>query len=240
VALGRAVVPLVAVGIWALAAARSNLVPGIGESLAALWSGLADGSLARDLQATLSGVAAGFAIAWGIAFPLGIVLARQKFLAATFEPVIAGLFAVPRIIFYPVFLGILGVGVAAISASAAVSAFFPILITTIAAIKGVSETLVKLGRSLNMSRIQLVRKVLLPAAAPTLMVGFRVGFSIAFISVIISEFFAARNGIGLRVAKSYALMEMPQMFGVIVLILLIALLGNLALWSLERRIRRME
>lgn len=237
VTIGRAAVPFVILGVWVLAGARSDLVPGVSESLAALWSGIVDGSLRPDLSATLSAVGAGFFLAALVGFPLGIVLARIRFLGEVFEPLIAGVFAVPRIIFYPVLLGMFGVSITAIAGSAAISAFFPIVITTIAAVRGVSETLIKLGHSLRMTRGQLIRKLLLPAAAPTLMIGFRVGFSVSFISVIIAEFFAARAGLGLVVSRSYALMQLPRMFGVIVLILAIALVGNMALWLIERRIR---
>jgi NitT/TauT family transport system permease protein len=69
------------------------------------------------------------------------------------------------------------------------------------------------------------------------MVGVRIGFSIAFVSVIISELFAARQGLGLLVQRAYGLQRFDEMFAVVLLIFILAFAGNLALWYFERRMR---
>lgn len=235
--LARASVPAVLIMLWAIASQRTDLVPGVVETFEALVDGFLDGSIHDDLAATAWAVLSGFLGALVLAFPLGMVLGRNHFVGQVVDPLIAGLFAIPRIIFYPVLLGIFGLGLQAVASMGAISAFFPITITTTAAIREVSPTLIKLGRSLNLSPRQMVFKIFLPAAAPTLMVGFRVGFSVAFISVIISEFFAARAGLGLEVSRAYGLLQLPTMFALILLILTIALAGNLTLWWAERRLR---
>ena len=182
-------------------------------------------------------MAIGFAIAAALGLVVGVVLGRSRFLGAVFDPVITGLFAVPRIILYPVILVAVGVGLEAKVWLVVVSAFFPIVLNTIAGVRNVSPTLIKLGRSLGCSRLQLARKIYLAAAAPTVMVGVRMGFSIAFISVIVAELFAATTGLGLLVQKAYGLQQYADMFAVVLLITSIALAGNVLLWVLERRIR---
>jgi NitT/TauT family transport system permease protein len=72
--------------------------------------------------------------------------------------------------------------------------------------------------------------------APALMVGIRIGFSIAFINVIIAEFFAARAGLGLLALRAYGRLDLPSMYGIIVLLAVIALIGNMILWAAERRL----
>lgn len=238
VIVGRVAVPLILVGLWAVAASLSDLVPGVLASLDYLVSGLIDGSLHPDLSASAQAVVSGFLVAAVTAVPAGIVLARNRYLRDMFDPVIAGLFAVPRIILYPMMLGFFGLGVTALGATGAISAFFPIVISTSAAMRSVSATLIKLGQSFNLSRTQLFVKILLPATAPSIMAGLRVGFGVSFITVIISEFFAARDGLGKIVSDSYALGHLPAMYGVIVLILVMALAGNLLLWVIEHRIHR--
>jgi NitT/TauT family transport system permease protein len=84
----------------------------------------------------------------------------------------------------------------------------------------------------------MATRIYFPATAPTVLVGFRVGFSVAFISVIIAEFVATDIGLGLLAARAYGQLELPRMFAVVAVITVIAILCNLLMWSLERRIRR--
>ena len=185
----------------------------------------------------MKAVFGGFAIAAAVGLPLGIALGRSRFLGSVFDPLIAGTFAVPRIIIYPVLLAYFGVGVSAKLWMAAISAFFPIVMNTTAGIRDVNPTLVKMGRSMSCNTVQLARKIYLPAAAPTVAVGLRIGFSISFISVIIAELFASAEGLGRVVDRAYAFQQLPRMYSVVLLIALIAFAGNLVLWTLERRLR---
>lgn len=232
----RAAVLVAVVLLWALLSSISDLVASPADSLNALVERFADGSIYRHLNATMQSVAIGFFIAAAIGFPLGYVIGRSKFLGAVFDPLIAGAFAIPRVIFFPILLQIFGVGVGAQSAMAALAAVFPIMVSTTAGVRAINPLLPKLARSLNLSPLQTVTKIYIPAMAPSLMVGIRIGFSIAFINVIIAEFFAARAGLGLLALRAYGMLDLPTMYGIIVLLAVIALAGNLVLWAIERRL----
>ncbi|TNB72994.1 ABC transporter permease [Arthrobacter sp. BB-1] len=232
----RAAVLLALVLLWALLSSMSDLVASPTDSLNALAERFADGSIYRHLNATLQAVAIGFLIAAAIGFPLGYAIGRSKFLGAVFDPIVAGAFAIPRVIFFPILLQIFGVGVGAQSAMAALAAVFPIMVSTTAGVRAINPLLPKLARSLSLSPLQTVTKIYVPAMAPSLMVGIRIGFSIAFINVIIAEFFAARAGLGLLALRAYGMLDLPTMYGIIVLLAAIALAGNLALWAVERRL----
>lgn len=234
--LGRLLVPVLVFAGWAVAWRVTDLVPPIGATLVELVGGFTEGWILGPLWSTMKAVIGGFLVALVTGYVVGYTIGRTRFLAKIFDPIIAGLFAVPRIILYPVLLAIFGVGVASKLGMGAISAFFPIVLTTAAGIRAVNPVLVKLGRSLSCSRLQLVAKVYLPAAAPTLMVGFRIGFGVSFISVIIAEFFAAVEGLGLLVSNAYGLLQLPRMFAVVLVIAGIAVTGNLILWSAERKV----
>jgi NitT/TauT family transport system permease protein len=214
----------------------SDLVASPAASFSALAELFADGSIYRHQNATLYAVAIGFLVAAFVGFPLGYAIGRNKFLGAVFDPIVAGAFAIPRVIFFPILLQIFGVGVGAQAAMAALAAVFPIMVSTTAGVRAINPLLPKLARSLNLSPLQTVVKIYVPAMAPSLMVGIRIGFSIAFINVIIAEFFAARAGLGLLTLRSYGQLDLPSMYGIIVLLALIALVGNLVLWAVERRL----
>lgn len=235
--VGRLAVPLVLVAAWAIAAGLSSLVPPVGSSFQTLAEGFTEGWIIAPLESTMISVIVGFLIASAVGFPLGFAIGRSRYLSQVLDPLIAGAFAIPRIIVYPILLGFLGVGVESKVAMAVVSGFFPIILTTVAAIREVKPVLVKMGKSMNCRWYHLAFKIFVPAAAPSLMVGLRIGFSISFISVIIAEFFAADLGLGLLVSQAYGQLQLPRMFAVIVVIVVIALIGNLLLWGLERRVR---
>ncbi|MGH3665681.1 MAG: ABC transporter permease [Egibacteraceae bacterium] len=236
-ALARLAVVLLFVAGWALATQVTDLVPAVPATLAMLVNGFVDGWIYPHVVSTTQAVLLGFAVASLTGFPAGFLVGRNRWLSDVFDPLISGAFAVPRIIFFPILLRMFGVGQNAEAAMAAISAFFPIVITTAAGVREVSPTLVKMGRSMNLSTGQMVRKIYVPAAAPSLMVGFRIGFSISFIAVIIAEFFAAKAGLGLLASRAYGLLQLPRMYAVVLLILVIALAGNLSLWLVERRLR---
>lgn len=226
------------IAIWALLSTVTDLVASPVASCAALAELFADGSIYRHLNSSLQAVLMGFLVAAAIGFPAGYWIGRSRFLGAVFDPIIAGAFSVPRVIFFPILLQIFGVGVGAQSAMAALAAVFPIVISTIAGVRAINPLLPKLARSLNLSPLQTMTKIYVPAMAPSLMVGIRIGFSIAFINVIIAEFFAARAGLGLLALRAYGQLNLPAMYGIIVLLAFIALAGNLILWTIERRLSR--
>jgi NitT/TauT family transport system permease protein len=237
VTAGRIAVVVLVFGVWLLASRSTDLVPGVGPTLATLADGFRAGWVLPGLRATAAAVALGFGCSAALGFPLGYLLGRSRLLGELLDPLVAGAFAVPRIIFYPILLSWFGVGVLAESTMAALSAVFPIAVLTTAAVREVARgPLPKLAGSLNLSEAQLLTKIYLPAILPTVMVALRIGFSVAFIAAIIAEFFAARAGLGLLAARAYALLDLPRMFAVVLLILLLGLLGNVALWSAEQRL----
>jgi len=235
--IGRALVSAVVVAAWGIASRSTYLVPHIWPTLTQLVQGFTQGWILGPMEDTMKAVGGGFLVAVVAGFAVGYGLGRIRFLAMIFDPLIAGLFAVPRIVFYPVLLSIVGINTSSKLWMAAISGFFPIVLSTAAGIKSVNPVLGKLGRSLNCTRRQLATKVYLPAAAPTIMTGVRIGFAACFISVIFAEFFATVQGLGLLVLNAYSLLQLPRMYAVVLVITGIAAITNLILLSLERRIR---
>lgn len=233
----RIAVPIAFLLLWLAVSPFTELVPSPFSTIAELVNGFLSGWIYEGLVATASAVLIGFLLGTSAAFPIGYLLGRSSGLRRVFDPLIAGTFAVPRIILYPVLLAVFGVGLSAETGMVAISAFFPILMATTASVKQVSESLLKLGRSLRAGRLQTATKIVIPDAAPGIMVGIRIGFSISFIAAIIAEFFAAKDGLGLMISEAYASLELARMYAIVLLILVIASGGNLVLWWVERRLR---
>jgi NitT/TauT family transport system permease protein len=234
----RIAVPLLVLLVWAIVASRTDLVPTIGATASALKDGIAAGWMQSALGHTLQATVLGYAIAIAIGVPAAFAIGTSRYLTAVFQPVVTGLFAVPRIVLYPALLAMVGVGVPAEMWLAVISAVFPILLSTLAGVQGVSPSLVKLGRSMRCSPLQMVGKIYLPAAAPSVLTGLRLGFSIALVSVTIAELIASTGGLGNLIATAYSFQELPKMYAMIVVICAVAIVANLVLWAVEQQVSR--
>lgn len=231
----RLAIPLAVAVAWIVVAQTSSLVPSIGATATALDNGISRGTFTGPLLDTLKAVGVGFGASLVAGLVVGVGIGRSQLAFRVFEPLLNALFAIPRIILYPVLLAWFGVGFESKVWMVAISAVFPIALNTIAGVRQVDPTLVKLGRSLGCGRLRMATRIYAPAAAPAMMVGVRIGISIAFVSAIIAELFAAQNGLGQLIQQYYGLQQYAQMFAAVVLITAIALALNLAAWALERR-----
>lgn len=221
---------------WWIVSMSSDLVASPSTTVATLWQGFADGWIDAPLLDSGKAIIVGFVLAALIGVPLGILFGYCRFLGAVVDPFLAMLFAVPRVILYPVILAAVGVGFEAKIWMAVLSAVLPILMNTIAGVRATSDTLLKLGRSMGCGTGGLLHHICLPSAAPAIMVGLRIGLSISFISVIVAELFAATQGLGLVIQSAYGLQQYPRMFAVVLLVTVLALVVNLGLLWLERKV----
>lgn len=222
---------------WWMISTRSSLVPSPGSTVTTLISGFADGSITAPLLDSLKAILLGFALAACIGIPLGVALGYSRNLGDVVDPFFSAVFAVPRVILYPVILAAVGVGTEAKVWMALLSAILPITMNTAGGVKATSVTLLKLGRSIGCGHLKILRYIVVPYAIPAIMVGIRIGVSISFISVIVAELFAATDGLGLLIQTAYGLQQYPRMFAVVLLVTAFAFGINLSLWEVERRIR---
>lgn len=237
IALWRAGVLAMVFAGWWLASTRSSLVPSPMATGASLVAGFADGSITAAMIESLKAIALGFVLAAAIGIPLGLALGWWRTLGRIVDPFFTAVFAVPRVVLYPVILAAVGVGTEAKVWMALLSALLPITMNAMGGIRAAPPTLIKLGRSLGCGQLGILRLILVPNALPVLMVGIRIGISISFISVIVAELFAATDGLGLLIQSAYGLQQYPRMFAVVLLVTAFAFAINLSLWLVERRIR---
>jgi len=191
--------------------------------------------LYENLRVTLTELVAAFAIASTLGLTVGYFVGRSRYAALVFEPLLAGLFAIPLIVFLPLFILFFGIGMESKIAFGASYAFFPIALNTIGGISQVDPRFVTVARSMGANDAQLFRRVLLPAALPVIVTGLRMGCIIAFLSILGSEMIAGLRGLGSRVAALAEGMNTAEMFAYIVFVILLAALLNTMLTKMQRR-----
>jgi ABC-type nitrate/sulfonate/bicarbonate transport system permease component len=208
-----------------------------------VWSQLVDiiasGEFIPDLRVTLGELAAAFAISASLGVTVGYFISRSAYLIKVFEPLFAGIYAIPIILFLPLYVLVLGLGPASKIALGATISFFPIVLSTVVGFGHVEPVLVTAARSMGASNFRMFRHVLLPAALPMILAGLRMGFTVALLSVIGSETIASLAGLGHRIVNLAENMEMARMYAYIVFVVAIVavLNGTLALIEAHARWR---
>ena len=176
------------------------------------------GALAQSFAETFGAAA----IAGAIGVPIGWWLHSRRLAGLAFENWVANLAAAPLVLLYPLFLVVFGRNAATIVAMAVVTALPPIVLKTKEGLDGVRRTLINVGRSLRLSHRQIFLRIMLPAAAPVIGNGLRLGLILSLISVVGIEFLIHFGGMGDLIATLGDRFEIAKMFAAICVVLLIS------------------
>lgn len=165
----------------------------------------------------------GFAIGTGLGFLLGVGVGLSAIVSRGLYPYIVLLQAMPRVALAPIFVAILGFGMASKVVVAIAICFFPVMINTIVGLTSADESEIALMRSLCATRWQTFRKLLLPGALPTIFAGLKTSATLAFVGAIVGELTAANAGFGALIEASSFQMRMASVFAYIFWLSLISL-----------------
>ncbi len=233
---------LALIGLWHLATNHWGINPLLLPKPQLVVVELADilrsGEFWPDLLLTLSELAAAFAISMSLGLTVGFFVSRHPALVKVFEPLIAGFYAIPIILFLPLYVLFFGLGPPSKIALGATISFFPIVLNTIAGFVSVDKLYVTSAHSMGASSLALLRYVLIPGALPVILSGLRMGFTVALLSIIGSETIASLDGLGHRIVHLAEAMDNARMFAYIVFVIAIAASLNSSVSWLERRGRR--
>ena len=214
------------------------LLPNPEKVWAELKDVLATGEYVPDLKVTLYELVVAFAISCTSGVMLGYFISRSPFAIRVFEPLLAGIYSVPIILFLPLYVLFFGLGPGSKIAIGTTISFFPIVLNTIAGFGYVDRIFITAARSMGASDVQMFRYVLLPAAFPVILTGLRIGFTVALLSILGSETLASLAGLGHRIVHLAEGMETARMFAYIAFAVAIAATLNTITTTLERRARR--
>ena len=233
---------IILVGLWFLGTNYWRISPILLPNPANVFHELADilksGEFIDDLQVTLTELAVAFAISSTTGITLGYLISRSQYSIRVFEPLFAGLYSVPIILFLPLYILFFGLGPSSKIAIGTTISFFPIVLNTIAGFGTVDRIFILSARSMGASDFQLFRCVLLPAAFPVILTGLRIGFTVALLSILGSETIASLSGLGHRIVQLAEGMDMARMFAYVAFVIAIALFLNTVTSTLATRAGR--
>ncbi len=212
------------------------LVPAPSEIAEALWDD-------RDLLAdngwvTLQEVLLGFACALAAGIGFAVLLHLSETLRRAFYPLLVASQTVPIIVVAPILVVWFGFGIGPKLAIIALICFFPITVNTLDGLRSVDPDAVKMMRSLDAGRWQILRRVEAPTALPYTFSGAKIAVAVAVIGAVFGEWSGATEGLGVVMNTANANLLVARMFAAVVVLaaMAMALFGALAL--LERKVVR--
>ncbi|MBI2371237.1 MAG: ABC transporter permease [Deltaproteobacteria bacterium] len=204
----------------------------------AAWRHLQQGIVLPHLATSAMEISLGLLIGGTLGTLMGMALGSRPLFGRVCEPIFMYCAPVPKIIIYPISLWFLGIGPASKVAQSTLASFFPILISTAAAIRQVKPVHIDVARLLGAKGFALYRKVYLPAMLGHVLVGLRLGMGVAIISSLMAETKLAEKGLGFLTIEYYNHFRITEMYSILLIIFTGAVLLNWIFYWAERRLLR--
>src|SRR3569833_3228942 len=197
---------------------NAMLLPPLSEVLAALVHIVGRGDVHTSLGAAL-----------------GILAAENAYFGDIFKPMLFYVFSVPKSIFLPMFILVLGIGFPQKVAYAAFSTIFIVIMSASAAVESVKAEHLLVARSYGATQAQILRRVNITSMLPILLEALCISMIFNFTGVMIAEMYASRVGIGRLIADWGENFEMTKLLAGVILLAAAAMAFNEAVRSLEAR-----
>jgi len=202
------------------------------------WDMTITGVLPYHLLISLARVLAGLAIGLMLGFGLALVAGLSRVGEDVVDPPLQALRTLPFLGLVPLFILWFGIGEAPKLALVAMGAVFPLYLNLFAGIRAVGAGLIDAGNALGLSRSQLIRLVILPAALPAALVGLRQSIGIAWLSLVVGEQVNAQSGIGFLIADARDFLRTDVIVVGLLVYAMLGLLSDALVRALERRVLR--
>jgi ABC-type nitrate/sulfonate/bicarbonate transport system permease component len=215
-----------------------TLLPPPGHVFVRLIQQLMTATFQDEIAATLFRLFAGFAIAVVLGVAIGLAAAASPAIDAVVRPIVRVLAPLPKVALYPALLLLLGFGHGSKITLVAADALFPILLSTYYGASMVEQKLIWSAMAAGTPRRLVLFKVVLPAAAPSILAGCRIGLVISCIVVFLAEMITSTDGLGHVLVTAARTFQTVDMFVPLITISLLGLLLNGLLGGLRSYLLR--
>ena len=208
------------------------------QAVAVLWSQVVGGNALFLTLVTLYEIGCALFISTVVGLLVGFILWRYRLIGASYEMLLAALFSSPIILAYPIFLVTFGRSSAAVIALSSIFGLIPIIMNTKSAFQQVNPILLQVGGSMSLTRRQMFRHILLPAVAPTIFSGFRLGLTYILKSVLGLEYVVQVGGVGMWLSDAAFRFEVGEVYAGLVGTVLLSVLFLYMINRAELLVRR--
>ncbi len=231
-----------AIGLWGILAKSGiwdrALFPSPWAVASSLWHALSDGALMTAIAVSLRRVVTGYAISLAIGVPLGIALARRRWLEDTIGLLVVGFQSLPSICWLPLALLWFGLNDRAILFVVVMGSLVSITVAVQDGVKNLNPTYVRAARMMGAHGFTMFREVLLPASLPSILTAAKLGWAYAWRALMSGELLFVSIGLGHLLMMGRELGDMGQVMGVMLVIISIGLFTDrIVFGALERHVR---
>ena len=236
----RILLILAVLAVWEAIVRIFNVAPFILPSpinvFLALYRGFASTMYFGHIGTTLIETMIGFAIGCSLAFGLGIVVALSRRTEYFLYPFIVMFQSMPKVALAPIIIIWFGLGITSKVVTAALVAFFPLLVNTIVGLRSSEEDRVNLMRSLAASRWQIFWMLQLPNAMPYIFAGLEIAMIFSLLGAIVAELVGAESGLGMLIQSMNFTMDVAGQFSVLLILSALGLILNGIVTAFRRRV----
>lgn len=237
-----ALLPLVILAIWQILSTNGSFspsqLPQPGDVVGAAVDLAGRGTLWGHVAISVQRVFTGFAIGAILGIALGSAVGLSQTVSRLLQPTIGALRAVPSLAWVPLLLIWMGIYEEPKITLVAIGAFFPVFTTVAAGLAAVDRNLLEVGKAYGFKGPKLVTKILLPAAAPTIFSGLRLGLAQAWLFLVAAELIASSQGLGFLLLDSQNTARTDVLFMAIVFLALLGKLSDVIIALIEKRTLR--
>lgn len=214
--------PLTLIVLWQTGASQGWISPQVLPPPAFVWDTLRDLATSGDLwlntRASLQRVLVGFAVGSVLGLLLGTGMGLSRKLEAYVLPTFNALVQIPVLAWLPFVLLIVGIGEPLKYILIAKAALVPVTLNTLQGFRQASPALREVGRVYGYSRRQEVLEIVLPLATPTLFTGLRLGFTKAWLSLVVVELVASSEGLGFLIVYGRQLFQLDLVMAAVIVV----------------------
>jgi NitT/TauT family transport system permease protein len=241
-------VPAVFLLYWAYATygGASRLIPSPAEVAVMMWDfafgGIYDDAFSRTLHIhllmSMSRVYGGFALAAFAAIPLGLMIGRIEIVRQMLDPVFQLLRPIPVTAWLPLSMIFFGLGGTSAFSLVFLGAFYPILLNTVFGVRNVDGKLFEAAAMLGCKGSAMFRKVVLPAAMPSIFTGVRLGLGFAWVVIVVGEMTGVPEGLGAVIMDARTLSRTELVICGMIVIGIAGFLSDRAVTAINNRLLR--
>ncbi len=223
-------------GIWQALAAwtRGIAIAAPAATLVYLGNLVRTSNFWTHVHATIEALLIAYAISAIAGLLLGLVFGLRRFAGDVAEPILAGIYTIPKVTLYPVVLLVFGLGISAKIAFGVLHGLIPVILFTFGAVRMMPPVLMRTARILRLDARQAMTLVLIPACLPEIVNGLRVGFSLSLLGVLIGEMFSSQEGLGFLLMNSLAQNNVTLATSIVLILVLFAVAANVLTLRLGR------
>ena len=202
----------------------------------ALYRGFSSTMYFEHIGVTLTETLIGFAVGCTLAFALGTAVALSRRTEYFLYPFIVMFQAMPKVALAPIIIVWFGLGLTSKVVTAALVAFFPLLVNTVVGLRSAEEDRVNLMRSLAASRWQIFWMLQLPNAMPYIFAGLEIAMIFALLGAIVAELVGAESGLGMLIQSMNFTMDVAGQFSVLLILSVVGLVLNGIVTAVRRSV----